>query len=141
MKEDTASPQINVSKLVVGGGFVGAIFAAGSIAIFLIGVPILRVMFPAALVLGIAVALVFRFMRHKNPGAPWLLAAIEREPETPSNPEPQAKISGRSVRSPQPHRSVFLACRADCDLHILTERRQKIDQAANRKRSGPIPHQ
>ena len=111
MKEDTASPQINVSKLVVGGGFVGAIFAAGSIAIFLIGVPILRVMFPAALVLGVAVALVFRFMRHKNPGAPWLLAAIEREPETPANSEQRARISG-------PIRQITATDIAPCSLRV-----------------------
>ena len=112
MNDDTARPQINVSKLVVGGGFVGAIFAAGSLAIFLIGVPILRVMFPAAIVLGVAVALVFRFMRYKNPGAPWLLAAIERQVETPSKREKLAN-PGRSAK-------VFLALRRPADVRPAT---------------------
>jgi len=60
---------------------VGAIFALGSAGIFLIGIPILRVMFPVAIVLGGGFALVLRFKRHKTPGAPWLLSAIENETE------------------------------------------------------------
>lgn len=77
MRDDFARPQINASKLIVGGGFLGAIFAVGSAAIFLVGIPILRVMLPAAIVLGLGIALAFRFKRHKTPGAPWLLAATE----------------------------------------------------------------
>jgi sugar phosphate permease len=82
MGEDTRSPQINVSKLAVGGGIVGLIFALGSMAIFFIGIPLLRYMFPAAAVLGCAIALVLRLMRHKTPGAPWLRAATENETES-----------------------------------------------------------
>jgi hypothetical protein len=87
MKEDTAGPQINASKLVVGGGIVGAVFAAGSMSIFLIGVPILRVMFPAAMVLGGAVALILHFRRHETPGTPWIIAATEKKTEAPSRLE------------------------------------------------------
>jgi hypothetical protein len=87
MKEDAARPQINASKLVVGGGIVGAVFAAGSMSIFLIGIPILRVMFPAAIILGVAVALIFHFKRHETPGAPWIIAATEKKAEAPSRRE------------------------------------------------------
>jgi sugar phosphate permease len=87
MKEDAARPQINASKLVVGGGIIGAIFAAGSMSIFLIGIPILRVMLPAAIVLGVAVALIFHFRRHENPGAPWIISATEQKTEAPSRRE------------------------------------------------------
>jgi hypothetical protein len=97
MKEDFARPQINASQLIVGGGFVGAIFAVGSAAIFLIGIPILRVMFPAAIVLGVGVALVFHFRRHKTPGAPWLLAVTETELESPSKRE-RPKNAGHSSK-------------------------------------------
>src|SRR5271170_7816881 len=83
MNEDPRRPQINASKLIVGGGFLGAIFAAASAAIFLIGIPILRVMFPAAIVLGLGIALVLHFKRHKITGAPWLLAAVQNPEETP----------------------------------------------------------
>jgi len=90
MKEDAARPQINASKLIVGGGFIGALFAVASASIFLIGIPILRVMFPAAIVLGAGVALTLHFKRHKTPGAPWLLAATEKETEAPSKREHKA---------------------------------------------------
>jgi len=95
MKEDAARPQINALKLMVGGGFVGAIFVVASAAIFLIGIPILRVMFPAAVVLGGGVALILRFKRHQTPGLPWLLSATENEPEIPSRP----KYDGNPERS------------------------------------------
>ena len=65
MKED-ARPQINASKIVIGGGIAGAIFTVGSMLIFLAGLPVLRYMFPAAVVLGCAIALVRRFVRHKT---------------------------------------------------------------------------
>jgi hypothetical protein len=110
--EDLARPQINASKLIVGGGFVGAIFAAGSVAIFLIGIPILRVLFPAAIVLGVGVALVFRFMRHKTPGAPWLLAATEKETMAPSKQEQR----GNPGRFPK----VFMPLPSPSDLTPAT---------------------
>jgi hypothetical protein len=87
VEDDTRSPQMNVSKLAVGGGFVGLIFAIGSMAIFFVGIPLLRYMFPAAAVLGCAVALILRFVRHETPGAPWLRSASESQPETPGKPE------------------------------------------------------
>jgi len=81
MREDAPRPQINASKLTVGGGIAGAIFTIGSMLIFLFGVPVIRYMYPAAFVLGCVVALVLRFKRHENPGAGWLLSATDKEPE------------------------------------------------------------
>jgi hypothetical protein len=78
MSEDFRRPQINASKLVVGGNIVGAIVAAGSMAIFLAGIPILRYLFPAAMVFGGGLALVLHFIRHENPGAPWILSATKK---------------------------------------------------------------
>jgi hypothetical protein len=115
MKEDAARPQINASKLIVGGGFLGAIFAVASAAIFLIGIPILRVMFPAAIVLGAGVALILRFNRHKTPGAPWLLSATERQAETPCKRERKGVPSEQGNR----HLSMLLARGADGNLHVL----------------------
>jgi hypothetical protein len=71
-------PQINVSKIPGGAGVAGALFAVISMAIFLIGIPMLRYMFPAAIVLGCGVALILRFLRHETPGAPWIAAAGKR---------------------------------------------------------------
>ena len=73
MREDTSRPQINLAKIPVGGGIAGAIFAIGSMLIFLLGIPVLRYVFPAAIVLGCAVALAINFMRHETPGSAWIM--------------------------------------------------------------------
>jgi hypothetical protein len=76
--KDLSNPQINLSKIPVGGGIAGAIFAIGSMLIFLIGIPVIRYVFPAAVLLGCAVALVIHFMRHETPGASWILPQKNR---------------------------------------------------------------
>src|SRR5215469_5543104 len=80
-------PQINASKIVFGGGIAGLIFTVGSMLIFLAGLPVLRYMFPLAIVFGCAVALVLRFARHSTPGRPWLLPGTE--PRIEPSPKPQ----------------------------------------------------
>jgi hypothetical protein len=65
MEDDTAPPQINMSKIVVGGGVAGAFFALGSMSIFLVGIPLIRYMFPVAILFGCGVALVRRLTRHE----------------------------------------------------------------------------
>jgi hypothetical protein len=42
MGQDTPSPQINASKLRIGGAMAGAIFTIGSMLMFLAGIPLLR---------------------------------------------------------------------------------------------------
>jgi hypothetical protein len=78
MREDSRGPQINVSKIVVGGGIAGTAFTVCSMAIFLIGIPALRYMLPAAIVLGSGIALILHFIRHETPGAPWILSATKK---------------------------------------------------------------
>ena len=73
MRDDGQTPQINVSKIPGGGGVAGALFALISMVIFLIGIPALRYMFPAAIVIGCGVALVRHFLRHETTGASWIL--------------------------------------------------------------------
>jgi hypothetical protein len=119
MIEDAARPQINASQLIVGGGFLGAIFAAASAAIFLIGIPILRVMFPASIALGLGMAIALRFRRHKTTGAPWLLSAIQNPEETPSKREHE----GNPLEQRNRHLPMLLARGADGNLHILAEGR------------------
>ena len=79
MKDDSPRPQINASNLAVGGGVAGAIFTAGSMVIFFLGIPLIRYVFPAAIILGGVVALVLHFARHETPGASWLLSATEKD--------------------------------------------------------------
>ena len=87
MSEEIQSPQINASKLRVGGEIAGAVFTIGSMLIFLIGIPMLRYIFPAAILLGVGAAVLFRFKRYRNPGAPWLLIATKPAKETPPDRE------------------------------------------------------
>ncbi|HYL78835.1 MAG TPA: hypothetical protein VEU96_31890 [Bryobacteraceae bacterium] len=67
-----------MSKLAVGGGIAGAVFTAGSMLIFLTGIPVLRYVFPAAVAVGCGVALILHFARHKTLGAPWIPSATKK---------------------------------------------------------------
>jgi cell division protein FtsW (lipid II flippase) len=58
-----------MAKIAVGGNIAGVIFAVASMAIFLIGLPMLWFLFPAAIVLGCAVAVILHFMRHETRAA------------------------------------------------------------------------
>jgi hypothetical protein len=78
MKEDAPNPQINIANIPFSGGIAGAFVAAGSMAIFLLGIPMLWYMFPAAIALGCAVALTLHFIRHETPGASWILSATKK---------------------------------------------------------------
>lgn len=97
MSEGNQSPQINASKLRVGGEIAGAVFTVGTMLIFLIGIPILRYIFPPAILLGIGAAVLFRFRRHETPGAPWLLSATEPAKEAPSERK-RSENPGRADR-------------------------------------------
>ena len=78
MRDDAPTPQINVSKIPGGGGVAGALFAIISMVIFLIGIPALRFMFPAAIVLGCGIAFIRHFIRHETTGASWILTAPKK---------------------------------------------------------------
>jgi fatty acid desaturase len=78
MSEDTRTPQINSAKIPISGNMIGAIVAVGSMAIFLIGLPVLWYIFPIAVALGCGVALVLHFARHKTPGTSWILGAPKK---------------------------------------------------------------
>ena len=77
MAQATQGPQINVSKIEAGGGIAGTIFTLASMLIFLIGIPALRYFLPAAILLGLVVALVIHFIRHETPGKSWILPATK----------------------------------------------------------------
>ena len=50
MSEGAPTPQINVSKIPGGTGIAGALFALGSMLIFLVGVPRLQYFFVGAII-------------------------------------------------------------------------------------------
>jgi cell division protein FtsW (lipid II flippase) len=90
MKKDEAPPQINVSKIQGDGGIAGALFAISSLLIFLYGIPMLRYFLPAAIILGLGVALMIKLVRHfirpQTPGTPWILATLEEPQKSPGEP-------------------------------------------------------
>jgi hypothetical protein len=78
MTNHASAPQINVSKMAVGGNIPGLLFAIGTMLIFFFGIPELRVMLPAMLIVGAAFALVLHFVHRETPGKAWLLSATNK---------------------------------------------------------------
>ncbi|MGA7236141.1 MAG: hypothetical protein WBY44_10705 [Bryobacteraceae bacterium] len=93
MSEGAPTPQINVSKIPGGTGIAGALFAVGSMLIFLFGVPRIRYFFIASIVLGCAIALILRFVRRETPGKPWILLATQSAPRP--SPVQAARVKDR----------------------------------------------
>ena len=61
MDETKPSPEINMSQIRFGGGIAGLIFTLGSMAIFLLGIPVLWDFFALAVALGVGFAVVLHF--------------------------------------------------------------------------------
>ena len=78
MKDTLSYAEINSAKIPVDGNVGGMIFAAATVIIFLLGIPLLQYMFPAAIVAGCGIALILHFVRHEPPGAPRILSAREK---------------------------------------------------------------
>ena len=60
-ENDNAHPAIRIDKIPVGAGVAGLIFAIGSLAIFLVGLPILWYFLAGAIALGLGFAAVMHF--------------------------------------------------------------------------------
>jgi hypothetical protein len=56
-------PDINVARVPVDGNIGGLMFAAATVIIFLLGIPLLWYLFPAAIVSGCGIALLLHFTR------------------------------------------------------------------------------
>ena len=89
--------------------FTEALFALGSMLIFLIGIPRLRYFFVAALILGFGIALILRFIHRETPGKPWILSA-HQDADSPTSPVQGARSNRRPESKPQVIRE--LRCRA-----------------------------
>jgi hypothetical protein len=98
MSEGAPNPQINVSKIPGGTGIAGALFAVGSMLIFLFGVPRIRYFFIAAIILGCGIALVLRFIRRETPGKPWILPAAQDADRTTSPVQPGRSSDPEDLR-------------------------------------------
>ncbi len=69
---------IDMAKIPADGNVGGIIFAVGTMVIFLVGVPAIRDIFPAAIALGCGVAFVLHFIHHDPPGASSLFSATKK---------------------------------------------------------------
>jgi hypothetical protein len=59
-------PEVNISKIPVGGGVAGLIIALTVIVIALIGIPATRLFLLGSAVLGVIVALILRWTAHSR---------------------------------------------------------------------------
>src|SRR5215469_14613690 len=63
---DPRHPGINMHKLPVGGGFIGLLFAIGTAVIFILGFPTLWYLVVFSAGLGVAIAVIIRFMHQRT---------------------------------------------------------------------------
>ncbi len=75
-------PGISMHKLPVGGGFIGLLFAVGTAAIFLVGFPTLWYFVALSFGLGIAVALLLKFVyqRQSDRSKPLSILTANQQP-------------------------------------------------------------
>jgi hypothetical protein len=78
IKDTLSYAEINSAKIQVDANIGGIIFAASTVIIFILGIPLLRYLFPAAIVSGCGIAIILHFVRHGTPAKPWILSAREK---------------------------------------------------------------
>jgi hypothetical protein len=71
--------EINIANVTADGNMGGMLFAISTLMIFFWGIPVVRYMFPAAIVLGCGVAAVLHFVHHETPGTSSILSAVNRK--------------------------------------------------------------
>jgi hypothetical protein len=70
-------PGISMHKLPISGGAAGALFAAGSMLVFLLGVPSIRVFFAAAIPIGLGVAFTLHLFHKRQAALPQQLLKLK----------------------------------------------------------------
>jgi hypothetical protein len=65
--DDNSRTGINMSNIQVGGGIVGLVFSAGTVFIFLAGIPALRWFPVGATVLGSAISIALHRFHERKP--------------------------------------------------------------------------
>jgi hypothetical protein len=72
MKCQTPRAEINMAKIPVSADIPGLIFTLGTVMTFYWGIPELRYILPAAIIVGLVVALGLHFVRHEHPPASYI---------------------------------------------------------------------
>jgi hypothetical protein len=78
MKDNLSFVEINAARIPVDGNIGGLIFAASTVLVFLCGIPLIRYLFPAAIVAGCAIAVILHFFRYETSSAYRILSAREK---------------------------------------------------------------
>mgnify|MGYP001221666707 CR=1 FL=1 len=96
---DDRHPGISMHKLPVGGGFVGLLFAMGSAVIFIVGFPTLWYFVALSFGLGLAIALILRFTRQRNPDRSNPLSILTASEQPVKSPAARAKSNGNFLHA------------------------------------------
>jgi hypothetical protein len=67
MRESERHPGISIHRIAVGGGIMGAVFAIGTVLIFVVGVPLGPWFLAGSILLGTAVAATLYVWHKRNP--------------------------------------------------------------------------
>jgi hypothetical protein len=78
MKNGALYAEINMAKVPADANIGGLIFAAATVMIFFWGIPLVRVLFPAAIVVGGGIALALHFLRPDATGKPWIPPGLRK---------------------------------------------------------------
>lgn len=88
-------PGISMHKLPVGPGFVGLLFTLGCVLIFLLGLPQLWYFLALSAALGVAVAMILKFVnRHRSERAkPLSILSASEKAKTPVVPDQNKRLN------------------------------------------------
>jgi len=67
MEKETPVAEINMSRIPVSADIAGLLFTVGTVVTFYWGIPELKNVVPAAIVVGVAVAVLLHLIRHEDP--------------------------------------------------------------------------
>ena len=74
MKNGLPYAQINIANVPADGNIGGLLFTAGTVMIFFWGLPIVRYLAPAAILVGGGLAVALRYLRHETASTTRILA-------------------------------------------------------------------
>jgi hypothetical protein len=77
-KDDGPAAEINMAKIPVSGDIAGLIFTAATVLIFFWGIPEIRYLLPAAIVLGCGIAVGLHFIRHEDESIPHIFQGTKK---------------------------------------------------------------
>ena len=75
--EEPSYTEINMSRIPVGGGMAGLLFAVGTALIFVVGVPVVRAFLVGSMVAGSVISIALHFFHKYKPTRPLSKLSIQ----------------------------------------------------------------